>query len=137
MTVYSWTVLINKIPYGVTCRDPWTAVSRALQKWRKEHPKSTMLAFDIFLLNRTKVDQKSFSTEQILKEQEAIQPSSLSFDQASDLPNKHQSDTFISFSCRKCGGATSAKANSARANAKLCAACYLEESLHKQDDKGK
>jgi hypothetical protein len=57
MTNSSWTVIINKIPYGVTCRDPWTAVSRALQKYVKEHPKSSMVLTDIYLVNRTLADK--------------------------------------------------------------------------------
>ena len=58
MTSYSWTVVVNKIPYGVTCREPWTAVSRALQKWREEHPDSSMILFDIYLVNRTVAEKE-------------------------------------------------------------------------------
>lgn len=57
MTVCSWTVVVNKIPYGVTCRDPWTAVSRALQKYCEEHPQSSRILFDIYVVNRTLADQ--------------------------------------------------------------------------------
>lgn len=57
MTNYSWTVIVNKIPYGVTCTKPWTAVSRALQKYVTEHPKSSMVLTDIYLVNRTLCDK--------------------------------------------------------------------------------
>jgi len=63
MTVYSWTVVINKIPYAVTCRDPWTAASRVLRKYCKEHPKSQGLLFDIYVVNRTLADKGKVISE--------------------------------------------------------------------------
>jgi hypothetical protein len=67
---YSWTVVINKFPYGVTCSKPWTAVSRALQKWRKEHPDSSMVLFDILLLNRSIADQKFLYADRFYEKNE-------------------------------------------------------------------
>lgn len=63
MTNSSWTVIINKIPYGITCTKPWTAVSRALQKYVKEHPKSSMILTDIYLVNRTLADKGKVISE--------------------------------------------------------------------------
>jgi len=53
MTIYSWTVLINKLPYGVKAAQPWTAVSKALREWRETHPESSMILFEISLINLT------------------------------------------------------------------------------------
>lgn len=57
---YSWTVVINKLPYGVIAALPWTAVSKALQKWRKEHPDASLVLFEIYLVNRTLADKEGF-----------------------------------------------------------------------------
>jgi hypothetical protein len=65
MTMFDWTVVINNLPYGVTCRDPWTAVSRALRKWRKQHPDSSMLLFDIYLVNKTLADRKEQQVQSV------------------------------------------------------------------------
>lgn len=54
---YSWTVVINKLPYGIKAAHPWTAVSRALQVYCKEHPQSSRILFDIYVVNRTLADQ--------------------------------------------------------------------------------
>ena len=53
MTIYSWTVLINKLPYGVKAAQPWTDVSKALREWRETHPESSMILFEISLINLT------------------------------------------------------------------------------------
>lgn len=50
---YSWTVIINKLPYGVKAAQPWTAVSKALKEWRETHPDSSMILFEISLINLT------------------------------------------------------------------------------------
>jgi len=57
MTSYSWTVVINKLPFGTKAAHPWTAVSRALQVYCKEHPQSSRILFDIYVVNRTLADQ--------------------------------------------------------------------------------
>jgi len=62
MTVCSWTVIINKLPYGVKAAQPWTAVSKALRQWRETHPDSSMILFEISLINLTlaeKADDKA------------------------------------------------------------------------------
>lgn len=58
---YSWTVWINKLPYGIKAAQPWTAVSKALREWRETHPDSSMILFEISLINVTlaeKADDK-------------------------------------------------------------------------------
>jgi hypothetical protein len=58
----SWTVIINKLPYGVKAAQPWTAVSKALRQWRETHLDSSMILFEISLINLTlaeKADDKA------------------------------------------------------------------------------
>lgn len=69
---YSWTVIINKMPYGVTCSKPWTAVSRALEKYCRDHPKSSSTLFDIYLVNRTLADKGKVISETFNKHRKEL-----------------------------------------------------------------
>jgi len=55
--VLSWIVHVNSVPYEVQAELPWLAVEKALRQWRKDHPDSSMVLFDIHLVNRSVMEQ--------------------------------------------------------------------------------